>query len=937
MGVSWRRRVAVLPRVPALLACLAGFAFFLGPRASAGVEVTRGPDEVRLRNGVIEIAVSADGRFLQALQYAGQSFVRFPAPLYEMLLVGADGTTTVVDSKQARESSVDVVETPDGVVLTVTGKDCGGFAVEVRLEIRVDATPFCRWRANIANRSDMAVRSLTYPIVAAPRAIGSVPVAAEQENLAVNAGFEAGLEGWELASPRQGEGDQTVSVVLDASVARSGANSARLEFAFDENGQIYCPVQAVAVQPNTDYLLSAYLKTDLAAGDVRIEMQDVRGWKSLCQSSERVGGRRDWERLTVAFRTPVDTTAVRFGVRHVGSPGDARPLRGLAWLDDVTLARAVDLSPYWADDALVLPNGDGLLFPSPGATFGSANQTQVAHYPGASMQFMAYHDAGVGLYMAAHDPGGNVKRLQFTGGAEALRLSVEHLVPEKAGNDTTIGYDTVLGGFKGDWYTAADIYREWAWQQVWCKTKWMDRADVHDWLRKWPAMVKLDAKNYGEPPAEFYGRLATFTRDFRQRLGQDVITFFHGWGENQWQMGSARREQHEPWGGADVFRKGMADIAAAGGRPFVFVMADGYTLEARDGKPEPYNDREVFEKEAAPFGEMGYDGKNLLRQYSDVHFLAPMCPTTDYWKQCLAGKVAQLVSLGVPFVQLDSFPCTQAKPCYNPKHGHPLGYGSWWYEGYRDLLQACRDKGKALNPEYATATEEMCEFFIPQLDFYMNRVHGTPKTLYDSFQAEGIPAFTYVYHEYLPPYAGEGDATTLPGVAPVGKPQPAAAGTLDSRGIALSLIWGRLFSVRVRGPYETYQPEPALLDLFVRAHQAASTYAYDYVVRGRMLRPLPLQTSEIEIKYWRWWTRPGSNGTFRSPAVLSAAWQSPTGRKAALLVNISGENAPMELTLPSPDRTVTVTRNGKPENTTFAGPTASLNLAPLEIVMVEYE
>lgn len=897
--------------------------------AAAQVQVTKTSEEVRLRNGLVELAVSADGRSLRAFQYAGQPFVHLPRPIYEVLLVAKDGTTTTVASTQARQSDVSVRETPDGAIATVSGKGVGGLAVEVTLEVRMDATALTKWRARVTNGSDLAVRSLTYPIVAAPRAIGPVPETPAAGNLIRNPGFEEGLKDWELTSPRQGEGDQAVGVALDPGVARTGANSARVNFQFEENGQIYCPVQTVEVQPDTDYLLSAYLKTDLSAGDVCIEVQDTRGWKRLCKSSARMVGVTDWERVAVVFRATPETKAVRLGVRHVGSRGDACPLKGRVWLDDVTLAKTADLTPYWQNDVLVCPVHDGLLIPAPGDKLSSPAQSQTAHYPGASLQFVAYYDPAAGLYLATHDPSGSVKRLQVKGGAEALGFAVEHMVPEKAGGETAIGYDTILGGFKGDWHTAADLYREWAWRQPWCKTKWMDRRDVHEWVKKWPAMVKLDAKDPQDTPEVFYGRLAAFTRDFRRLLGQDVVTFFHGWGENRWQMGSARREQHDPWGGADAFRKGMADIAAAGGRPFVFIMTDGYTLEARDGKP-PYNDRETFEKEALPFAEMGFDGKNLLRQYKDVHFLGPMCPTTDYWKQCLSGKAAQLVSLGVPFVQFDCFPCTLAQPCYNPKHGHPLGYGPWWADGYRSILQATRDKCKALNPEFAITTEETCEVFIPYQDFYMNRVHGSPRW---SYGGSGIPMFTYVYHEYLPPYAGEGDATTIEAEGKGKGP----AKSFDYRGIALSLLWGRLFSVRVRGPYETYKAEPALLDLFLRAHRAARTYAYDYVVRGRMLRPLPMEAPEFDITYWRWWIQPGSPGTFRSSAALSSAWQSPEGRKAALLVNITDQNVSVTVTLPSAGRTIILTRNGAPERTIAPGPGIALSMAPLEIVMIEYE
>ena len=900
----------------------------LGSHARGDVQVSRTAKEVRAQNGAVSLAVSLDGRSLLSFRYGAQELVACPSPLYEVVLASKDRKTTRVTSDNCTRGAVAVERGPQSVTMVVSGEWQGECPLDFVLRVTVDDSPLTRWRGQITNRSGLTVLGATYPMVAAVRALSAPAVGASSENLIVNPGFEDGAQHWQSRSPRKGEGDRSLDIAVDKGVAHSGTASARLTFDFPENAQVYSPVQRVEVLPNTPYLLSVYFKTQLQSGTIHVEVQDVRGWKKLCKSTRRVQGTNDWCRATVSFRTTQDTKAVHIGPRHIGSKGDNRPMKGMVWMDDLCMVRDRDWEQFAADDWLVYPLSDGVAMPAPGEKLNGPGRTIKCLYPGASMQLMAYCDPQAGLYLATHDASGQVKRFTCSGDGEALHLAVEHMVPEHAKADLSIAYDTILGGFHGDWYDAGDIYREWAWKQWWCKTRWVNRPDVAEWAKRWPSMVKLD-RYKKDTPAESYAVLAAMTRDFRELLGQDVVTFFHGWGKNQWQMGAARREPHAPWGGADVFRKAMADIRAAGGRPFVFIMTD-YALEAREGKPEPYNDRATFEREARPFGKLGPDGKVLLRQFRDKHFLARMCPTTDYWQQCMVNKTAQLVDLGVPFVQMDCFPCTLAQPCYNPKHGHPLGYGSWWFEGYRDIVAACRAKGKALNPEFAMATEEICELFMPGLDFYMNRVHSTPRGLYDAYRAARIPLFTYVYHEYLPPYAGEGSGTSL---HPAGK----KGSGFDYRGIALSLLWGRLFSVRMVGPYDTYKPAPDIVDFYKRAHTAARTYAYDYVVRGRMQRPLPLKTPESDITYWRWWSKPASGNTFRSPAVLCAAWQSPEGSKAALLANITLEPVTVELTLPSAKPPAAAIRNGAREQVTFAGRNATIRMQPLDILMVRYE
>lgn len=890
--------------------------------AHADVRVTETDATMEFRNATTILTFSRDGRSLVSFQYGKQEFVQVPSPVYEILLVKEDGETVRVTSRDAVSGEAAFKRGGGAVDVTVRGRLRGKATLDVTLRALVDETPFTKWRIHVQNNGPFAIRSITCPVVAVPLGLGGQAATVDPgPNLVLNPGFEDGLNQWSRTSLRKGEGDRLVGVAIDQQTFHSGKASARLAVDFEDNAQIYCPAQDIKVLPETDYLLVAYLKTELIAGTIHVELQDTRGWRHLCRMSIRLSEKNDWQRIPLSFRTSKETTAVRIGLRHIGSANDKKPLKGRVWLDDLSLARATDWSAPAQDDFVVYAGHDGKLVPAPGTRGGKFG----GRYPGASMQVIAYYDKDAGIYLATHDATGQVKELSLTGGGEAMLLAARHLVPERAGADVAIEYDTVLGGFTGDWHTVGDIYAQWARKQWWCKTKWLDRSDVAEWVKKWPPMIKLDRYRKVRDKPD-YEALATITGDFSKLLNCDVATFFHGWGQNGWQMGAARRLPHPPWGGEEMFRKSMGAIRAAGGRPFVFIMTD-YALEAAEGKPVPYNDRETFAKEAAPFSKMGFDGKTLLRQYKDKHFLARMCPTTDYWRQCLVNKTGQLVRLGVPFVQFDCFPCTTVQPCYDPKHGHPLGYGAWWFDGYRDILNACRVKGKSLSPEFAMATEEMCEVFIPNLDFYMNRAHSVPR----SGHSLSVPLFTYVYHEYLPPYAGEGNGTTL--TSSPGKP----SSPFNYRGIALSLLWGRLFTLRFIGPYDKMHMDPQLLDLTKRAHTAARTYAYDYAVGGRMLRPLPVKSDSITFKYWRWWTKPGSSAHFTMSTVFTAAWQSQTGTPAAFFVNVTPEERTIEVALPRANMSVALRRNGVREERTFAAKTVILKMKPLEILMLEYQ
>jgi len=167
-------------------------------------------------------------------------------------------------------------------------------------------------------------------------ALWSGEVAVAGDNVVENPGFESGFQAWNVASPNDSE-RRRLDVVLDQTVAHSGQASAQLALDFDQNAQIYCPVQTVNVFPDMEYLLSAYVQTALSVGDVHLEIQDSRGWQVLLVHSEPLHGQSPWRKVEIRFRTGLSTEALRVGLRHVGRAGDGLPLKGRVWLDDVVL------------------------------------------------------------------------------------------------------------------------------------------------------------------------------------------------------------------------------------------------------------------------------------------------------------------------------------------------------------------------------------------------------------------------------------------------------------------------------------------------------------------------------------------------------------------------------------------------------------------------
>ncbi len=133
------------------------------------------------------------------------------------------------------------------------------------------------------------------------------------------------------------------------------------------------------------------------------------------------------------------------------------------------------------DDRILYPRCDGGVVEDPLRTMGGQSLDDT--YPGPlSCQVMAYYDAQAGLYLATHDGSGSPKRLLARLNLDC-ELAIEHLLPITPGANVKLAYPTVFGVFSGDWYAAAEIYRQWAHQQVWCATPLSQRPDTPIWLK----------------------------------------------------------------------------------------------------------------------------------------------------------------------------------------------------------------------------------------------------------------------------------------------------------------------------------------------------------------------------------------------------------------------------------------------------------------------
>jgi len=164
-----------------------------------------------------------------------------------------------------------------------------------------------------------------------------------RDNLLVNGGFEQPLlnSGFDWRySPQSGS-----AIARDPDEHHSGAQS--LSIAYDGAGGDSGLLQYVPVQPDTQYTISGWTKSEQlegANGPV-LSVWDAYDGRRIAQTRETLGT-TSWHRVEAAFRTGPQTTLLL--LRMTRDPA-ATHIKGKLWIDDLTLrpqtAASVSHSP----------------------------------------------------------------------------------------------------------------------------------------------------------------------------------------------------------------------------------------------------------------------------------------------------------------------------------------------------------------------------------------------------------------------------------------------------------------------------------------------------------------------------------------------------------------------------------------------------------------
>jgi len=479
-----------------------------------------------------------------------------------------------------------------------------------------------------------------------------------------------------------------------------------------------------------------------------------------------------------------------------------------------------------------------------------------ATYPSmiAAMQFVAFYGGGHGLYIGTHDPEANHKVYSAKGAESGATFAVANWprLAEKGGGTYELPYEAVVGVFDGDWYDAAQLYREWALTAPWSKAGPVSKRPIPGWVKDTDLWLRVETQM-----DDMMGLCK------QARAYFDVPTSLHWY---RW---------HEiPY---DTLY------------PDYFPAKSGFvdqikTLQSEGFHVMPYINGRIVDPNSKGWNEEGLSksaarnekGEPYTEVYGSKVPLNAMCPYTKAWQDKVASLVDRLThECGVDGVYIDQIGCAWAYRCYDKSHGHPLGGGHFWVDGYRKMLDGVRAK---LPEGRMITTEENIECFIDYFDALL--LVNTPC----ASDRQVIPLFPAVYSGRTITFGFQYIAAD-----DVKKSAPFRAKMAREFAFGAQIGWVRVDEIMAPGAEKERE--------FLRNLARCRSHGHKFLRDGRLLGIVDVGGDNPAIKFTA--AAPfGGEYTLVTPSVVGSAWEAEDGSIGVALANMSDADRKVEFAAP---------------------------------------
>jgi len=488
------------------------------------------------------------------------------------------------------------------------------------------------------------------------------------------------------------------------------------------------------------------------------------------------------------------------------------------------------------------------------------------NYPGqwASTQLMAYYNSAGGLYMACDDATGLPKFIDRVMEDDGVTMGLGHYPGTRGPGNTKLPYNVVIGTFHGDWYAAAEIYRDWASKQPFCGKKLADRKDCPKWITDSAVGIAFPMRGQADwdGPAKVNPEYtpATNALPYLDKLAAELesplMPFVYNWeGPGPW----IQPEAFPPLGGEATMREFMTKSKEKGWHPVLYGDSLCWVTWQKNSD---YDGMPYFRS---------HGGETAVAHKPDGTFMEDVWPwRKNYWacvgtekgRQMILEMTRKMAELGPSIVQqFDQGPGPVA--CYATNHDHPPVPGPWMTEGFRKLVKADGEIARSVNP----AVQMSCEGAPPEI--YLQDFQ-----IWDG-RARTCPLYSFLYHEYCNGHEGFFGNRVNDEALRLSVGRAIVTGymmnfTLRDKGL-IAYDWDQAWTRAI--PDQT-----AILDWAKRTNHFRTKVARDYLVYGRMLRPWTV--SNVTLRDFGWG---------KEPLVPSATWQAADGRVGIVLANCADQ------------------------------------------------
>ena len=502
-----------------------------------------------------------------------------------------------------------------------------------------------------------------------------------------------------------------------------------------------------------------------------------------------------------------------------------------------------------------------------------------------------YGEAPSGLYIATNDVNSMAKGSYFEFEGNTTTYKHVYMLPMSAENSSfSSSYQSIIGTLHGDWYDAAQIYREWALQQEWVKNNRLHSGKMNSWLPE----TDIWMWNRGRS-----NNVLTEAADLKEYLGDyNVSVLWHWWHNGPYD--DAFPEYLPPREGRESFVKAVAEAKAKG------INMTPYMNSIQWGESR----KSWTELNISQYSARKSDGTTHANKYNKYteNPITPMCMSQEFWHEIYSNLCDTVVnSYGSTGVYLDQA-CLHYC-CYSPNHGHTVGGGNYWVKGYLKLVELIREKTKEANP--VLTGEGSGEDWMAHLDGFLT-LEASTERMEGLVHKEIIPFFNAVYHEYAITFGQFGGFTYPPYDefwpkefrAPNTETLlPAKYNTQLRMEQARNFVWGIQPTIV---NYHAFARKARPVEMKYIAELVAKRKQYkDYMQYGKMMRAPKLANNyatEIEIAQMSTYSykNEGTNLFPHKkvvPLLYSSAWRNKEGNILLAFTNISEEAKDMAFTI----------------------------------------